>query len=598
MKNRSLFWLLFLSYAALSVLVGGLLILFGMLTARQALYEARQAELENATYMLPILSLNTSFQATQKSILLSDTQKISVLCKNLDFLEYPDVFLYGLEGKILCQKKGSTKRGENFSYLTEVLAAKENKIGFSRRKNSRNQYIIASSRLLFLSPGRQVILSIEAPLQTLPTIFGHIQGGLLIIVGGGGLLLLLGSLYLAHELSRPLVKMQEGARSIVRGQERVRLPEEGSQEMQNLARTLNEMTDNLRQRMYIIQNQQSELDAVFASMQEGVIAMDLDMQLKAINRSAARLLDLPGRDGLGRKLPEVARNTKLIETANRVLRGQVLVEADLILARGQKTLMVQVKGSPLRNQKGEIMGAVLVFSDVTRLHDLENVRREFVGNVSHELKTPIASITGAAETLLDGALDKREDAEKFIRMIQRNGERLSQIVQDLLSLSRLEQDPRHIMDHISLVALGEVAQKAMGVCQSLAETKNITLQLQQVEEFKIQAMASLLEQALVNLVDNAIKYSDENTSIFIHIFKNKQEICLEVADQGQGIHASHLPRLFERFYRVDKARSRKVGGTGLGLAIVKHICQIFHGYVTVKSEEGKGSCFTLHFPEP
>jgi len=234
--------------------------------------------------------------------------------------------------------------------------------------------------------------------------------------------------------------------------------------------------------------------------------------------------------------------------------------------------------------------------DVTRLRRLENVRSDFVANVSHELKTPITSIKGFVETLLDGAMDDPEDARRFLTIVAAQADRLNEIIEDLLTLSRLEGDtdktgislqPGHILD---------VLQAAAAICQLKAAEKNVAIELACDAALEIEINAALLEQAVVNLVDNAVKYSPDRQTVHVEVTQTPVETVIRVRDHGCGIGSDHLPRLFERFYRVDKARSRKLGGTGLGLAIVKHIAQVHGGHVTVESVPGEGSVFSLHLP--
>lgn len=227
---------------------------------------------------------------------------------------------------------------------------------------------------------------------------------------------------------------------------------------------------------------------------------------------------------------------------------------------------------------------------------LEGVRRDFVANVSHELRTPITSIKGFVETLLDGASNDPEDTERFLKIILKHTDRLRAIIEDLLNLSRIEQDSDHGEILLEKGSISEVISAVIQLCHVKATQKNIEIEPFCMDNIYAYINPSLLEQAIVNLIDNAIKYSDEGSSIQLQAIQNSKETVIKVCDRGCGISKEHLPRLFERFYRVDKARSRKLGGTGLGLAIVKHIVQAHHGNVSVESVIGKGSVFSIHLP--
>ena len=239
---------------------------------------------------------------------------------------------------------------------------------------------------------------------------------------------------------------------------------------------------------------------------------------------------------------------------------------------------------------------MVVLNDVTRLKRLEAVRRDFVANVSHELKTPVTSIKGFAETLEDGALDDPEAARRFVRIIAGQADRLNSIIEDLLALSTLEQSQDSPLLQIEEADLCDVVGVALDVCGPKAEAKHIRLRETCPLSLLAPVSPPLLEQAVVNLIDNAVKYSPEGGTIDVILEATSDELVISVIDKGLGVAREHLPRLFERFYRVDSARSRDLGGTGLGLAIVKHIAQIHGGRVSVDSVVGQGSTFRIHLP--
>jgi two-component system phosphate regulon sensor histidine kinase PhoR len=244
-----------------------------------------------------------------------------------------------------------------------------------------------------------------------------------------------------------------------------------------------------------------------------------------------------------------------------------------------------------------VIGTLAVFHDITHLRRLETARRDFVANVSHELKTPITSIKGFVETLLAGALNEPENAEKFLRIIALQTDRLNEIIDDLLSLSRIEQGAERHQIAFARGNLKEMLQAAGQVCEAKAAPKNIGIEVACPDALRANFNAPLLEQALVNLLDNAIKFSPANSSVRMEAGIAGSEIVIRVMDQGGGIPPEHLDRIFERFYRVDAGRSREVGGTGLGLAIVKHIAQAHRGRVTVSSTPGQGSTFSIMIPQ-
>ncbi len=258
---------------------------------------------------------------------------------------------------------------------------------------------------------------------------------------------------------------------------------------------------------------------------------------------------------------------------------------------------MQAHGTPLRDAEGNRIGVLVVLNDVTRLARLENIRKDFVANVSHEIKTPITAIKGFVETLQEGKTHDPEDVKRFLGIIHRHVDRLEAIVEDLLALSRIEKEAEAEEIILGVPLVRGILARAIQACENKAEAKKIRLELDCSEELKGKINPRLLEQAVVNLLDNAINYSEEGTSVAVAAEETAQEILIRVQDHGSGIERKHQERIFERFYRVDKSRSRKLGGTGLGLAIVKHIVQSHGGRVSVESQLGEGSTFTLHLPQ-
>jgi len=355
------------------------------------------------------------------------------------------------------------------------------------------------------------------------------------------------------------------------------------------------MAVELRDRIETVIRQRNEIEAMLSSMVEGVIALDMEERLISINQAAGRMLGIQLRDMQGRSIQEVVRSTKLYQFVNDTLSSSEPGERDIPMASDGE-LIVNCHGTLLRDAAGKQIGALIVFNDVTRLRRLENIRREFVANVSHELKTPITAIKGFVETLRDGAVKNPRDADRFLAIIDKHVARLEAIVEDLLSLSRIEQGAE--MGEIQKIdtRISEILRTAVQVCHIRADAKQIRIEISCPEEIRAKVDPPLIEQAVVNLLDNAIKYSEEGKGVQVDASQGDHEIIVSVRDQGCGIEKKHLGRLFERFYRVDKARSRQVGGTGLGLAITKHIVQAHAGRLTVESTPGKGSVFSIHLP--
>ncbi|MGB9439868.1 MAG: ATP-binding protein, partial [Desulfobacterales bacterium] len=404
------------------------------------------------------------------------------------------------------------------------------------------------------------------------------------------------SLLISRRISRPIEEMKKGADHFAEGDLSLRLTAPDSEELASLAEALNQMAAQLDRRIKTIVSQRNELETVLASMLEGVVAIDNEERIININAAAAGFFDCKPEECPGRNLQEVIRNSALQHFVHKSISNKVPKEDDISLYHnGEKTLHLQ--SSPLLDANKVSIGTLVVFNDVTHLRRLENMRRDFVANVSHEIKTPLTAIKGFVETLRLGDVDKPEEIERFLGIIQRHVDRLSSIVEDLLSLSRIEQEDEGKTLKLEEGYVKDVFQSALQICHSKAEEKKININLICEEQLVSCFDSSLLEQAVVNLLDNAIKYSEPNSTIHLEGNLKDAEVKIIVEDRGIGIAKKHQPRLFERFYRVDKARSRNLGGTGLGLAIVKHIAQAHGGNVTVESTLGAGSVFTIHLPK-
>jgi two-component system phosphate regulon sensor histidine kinase PhoR len=356
------------------------------------------------------------------------------------------------------------------------------------------------------------------------------------------------------------------------------------------------MADQLGRRIDTIEAQRRELEAVMSSMVEGVVAVDRDEMVIGMNDVAAGLLGSARGRAVGRSIQEVARDPDLTAMVQGALAGSGTLERDVRLGSRDETC-VKATATDLRDGEGEMIGALLVLNDVTRLRRLENMRRDFAANVSHEIKTPLTAITGFVETLRHGRLEDPEEISRFLGIIERHVQRLAAIIDDLIKLSRIERDAETRDIALLNEDIRTVVDAAVGLCRQAAAARNIRIiRRLPADVVTGRISAPLLEQALVNLIDNAVKYSPDGTEVVVSLGVDDRTTRITVSDQGPGIARQHLPRLFERFYRVDKARSRKMGGTGLGLAIVKHIAQAHGGEVTVDSALGRGTCFTITLP--
>jgi two-component system phosphate regulon sensor histidine kinase PhoR len=408
-------------------------------------------------------------------------------------------------------------------------------------------------------------------------------------------LVIAASWFLARRISRPLERMTAGAERFGSGDLGYRLPVAGSKEAAGLAEAMNAMAAQLHEQIQTIVRQRNEQDAVLQSMAEGVLTVDGDGRILDVNDAGAGMFQLDPAKVRGRFVYEVLRRPALLDFVDRALSSPLPLQEEIAIQDGEPRFLA-ASGSVLRSERNEAIGVIVVLRDVTQLRRLENVRRDFVANASHELRTPVTAIKGFVETLLEGGLDDKENARHFLQIIHQNADRLTALIDDILSLARIEKesDEKRIVREPG--PLKTVLDAAIERCGPLAQQKRMRLESACPPELIARIHAGLLEQAVANLIDNAVKYSKEDKTVRIEAKHAAGEITIAVADEGYGIEARHLPRLFERFYVVDRGRSREVGGTGLGLAIVKHIALAHGGWVEVESKVGVGSTFTIHLP--
>lgn len=400
---------------------------------------------------------------------------------------------------------------------------------------------------------------------------------------------------ISRQYGRTMQELQQGAARLAEGELDHRLAIPDSDELAGLAESLNRMAAQLESRLQTVVSQRNQMDAVLSSMLEGVIAVSRTERILSVNQAAARWFDLDPEKVRDRSIPEAIRNLAIQKFVTRSLKSRTPVEDDVTVYRSGDRIL-NIKSAPLLGVGPEPIGMLIVFSDVTQLRRLEDMRRDFVANVSHEIKTPLTAIKGFVETLHHNVVETPEEAQRFLGIISKHVDRLNTIIEDLLMLSRIENEGERGDIQRETTRLRDIFQNAVQICRPQAEEKRIRVDLEGDAAIAARLDPVLIEQAVVNLLDNAIKYSDPEKIVRVRARIVDHEIQVQVQDHGIGIEKKHLPRLFERFYRVDKARSRALGGTGLGLAIVKHIAQAHGGHVTVESRLGEGSLFTIHLP--
>jgi two-component system phosphate regulon sensor histidine kinase PhoR len=386
-------------------------------------------------------------------------------------------------------------------------------------------------------------------------------------------------------------RVARAVRGIEEGDLSARVPVRGPDFLRGLSASFNDMAGRLQEDVDRVRAERARLSTVLDGMVEGVVAVDGAGAVRFLNRSARGMLGTPGEDGVeGRPLHEVVRDPHVLALVQQAVDEKEPVEAEVV-RHGPPRRLLHVHVAPLR-EGGP--GAILLARDVSALRRLERMRSDFVANVSHELRTPIAAIAGAAETLAEGALSDGEAAPRFVETIGRNAERLRALVDDLLALSRLESAPETI-ERVP-VDLAGVVRQACDAVASRARDAGLALEAKADRSLRVMGDPEALRRVVDNLVVNALTYTPSGGWVRVSAQAQEGRAVLTVADSGIGIAPEHLDRIFERFYRVDKARSRSKGGTGLGLAIVKHGASLHAGDVAVESRVGAGSTFTVTIP--
>jgi two-component system phosphate regulon sensor histidine kinase PhoR len=403
------------------------------------------------------------------------------------------------------------------------------------------------------------------------------------------------SLLVSRKIIHPVEQMKLGAAKFARGDLAARLTAPDSEELSELAVTMNQMAENLDEKIKAFENRSKELEAVHGSMQEGVIAIDRDERIITINAAAARILDFPPGELKTRYILEVVRNMEFQKFIENALATHEPIERDIRIA-GNENLILNIHSTALYNADNQRMGTLVIFHDITRIRRLETMHKDFAANVSHELKTPLTTIKGFIETLQEMAMGQHTDeAHNFLTIIEKNVNRMVDLIDDLLALSRLERLQGTDLFFESQDIAGLI-RGAVQSCEAGITAKNICVTVDCPDDLTARVDPLLLEQAIFNLVDNAVKYNPAGNPVSIAASRNGSHLKIQVTDTGAGIPSEHLPKIFNRFYRIDPSRSRNEGGTGLGLAIVKHIVQYHRGKVDVQSGKDRGSTFTICIP--
>jgi len=514
------------------------------------------------------------------------------------------VTLVAPDGRVLAdseRRPDEVAEMDNHAARPEVRAALNGSVGRDLRRSSELGAPLIYVAVPVSESGRVVgALRLAAPLEAATPAYESLRG---VMLAGGAVALVVAlgiGLFVAGRVTRPVVEMEDVARQMSEGNFRVRASVRSPDEIGTLGRSLNVMAGRLREKIDDLEREQAKATAILDAMVEGVIATDGHDHIILLNERARGIFGLGQTRVERRPLLEVIRNVDLhgLLSESRAAADGEVVSREIKLPEPSERVL-QVHAVPLRFT-GDEPGVVIILHDITELRRLEQVRTEFVANVSHELRTPLTAIQGYLETLLDGALEEPQHARKFLEIVFRHTERLGRLTDDLTDLSNIELG--RISLRIEPADLTEVTESALAIIQPRAGSGRVTVEASLPANMpEVLADRDRLAQILINLVDNAVKYTPAGGHVWVEA-QRLQSGMVEVAvrDTGVGVPKADLPRLTERFYRVDKARSRELGGTGLGLAIVKHLVLAHGGELGIESELWKGTTvrFTLPTGKP
>lgn len=588
MARRRLFWQLYPSYLLIAL---GILIAVGFYALEPLQTFYRESVERNLRKHLTFLQHHLQPRFPQLT-----PAELDALCKTLGKKTDIRVTIIAPGGEVFGDTDTDPARMDNHADRPEVLQARRAGVGsITRTSATVGKTLLYMAVPLRAGDADYGTLRMSVPVTDIENALRGFRTDMFLASVVIALIAAAIGWVISRRLSRPMEKMTRGAQRFALGDLDYRLPIPRSAEAAQLSEALNAMATQLKDRIQSVEDQRRRQEALLTSMAEAVVAVDSDESILLLNRAAARLFGVDAKNAQGKPLQLVIRNDSLQRIVTRALDGE-FTELDEVVVPGRPYKFLQAHAEPLRSTFGSNIGTLVVMNDVSKLRRLEGIRKDFVANVSHELKTPITSIKGFVETLRDGAFEDEESREKFLGIVSKEADRLTSIIEDLLSLSRVEEDTDHGRIAVERCSLSQLLHSAIRACEPKAAERSAHIRFECDDNISLDANSRLLEQAVINLVDNAIKYSDEGSELIVWGEENESGVSIKVTDRGPGIDAEHQARLFERFYRVDKARSRQMGGTGLGLAIVKHIAQAHGGDVSIDSKVGYGSTFTIKIP--
>jgi len=514
------------------------------------------------------------------------------------------VTLIAHDGRVLGDSQQASAGMESHAGRPEVIEALQQGTGVARRHSVSVDVDLVYFARRVDRPGRDpVVLRLAVPRQEVAQGFVRFRRDFAGIAAVSLAVASLIAILWARRIVRPLHGMIDFARAVPRAEAAHRLPRPSRDELGDLADALSRMASDLHGTLARLEEESRRTRTIVENIAEGLMLLDARGRISLVNSAGETLLSISSEKALGQRPLEVVRSHELDDLLRAAIAQGSVATGEILLSYPRRRILAG-SAVAVRDAAGAVQGTVLALRDVTLLKRLEEMRMEFVVNVSHELRTPLTAIRGYVETLLEGALEDRQEARRFLEVVRRHATRLGRLLDDLLDLSNIELG-RTPLD-VRPVALGEIARQVAALLAPQAERKTLRLEVRVADDLPhVLADRDRLAQILVNLIDNAVKYTPEGGEVCVTAQAcagselpepAPDAVEVVVADTGIGIAPAHLPRLTERFYRVDRARSRELGGTGLGLAIVKHLVEAHRGVLTLESELGKGTRVRVLLP--
>lgn len=501
------------------------------------------------------------------------------------------------KGDVVADTKKDPEKLDNHMNRPEVtdILKKGESVGISIRESDSLGY----SMLYVAVPVKHQsktdgVLRISISLESVDAAVAKLWGNLALIFGIALVIIAAISVFIARKITRPVREIIEVSTDLANHKYDSRIHGKISGELQDLSISVNTLAESLETQMFEIKQNEQRLNAIVQNLVSGVMLINVDKQVIMTNRTMYQILG--ETEITGKPFYEVIKSFALSQLIEATFETKTIQQKEIILYFPRE-MILDASVSPILGENGEITGIILLLHDITQIRHLENVRSEFVTNVSHELKTPVTALKGFAETLLDGAMYDEMLLKKFLTIIKEESDRLHRLIMDILALSRIEQNP--VPENVELVEVGEVIEQSARTIFEMATEKNIQVIIPEktIPSVTIETDRDKLQQILINLLSNAINYTPVDGKVEVKLIEQEAEVIIEVTDNGIGIPAKDIDRVFERFYRVDKARSRHSGGTGLGLSIVKHLVENCGGRIEVESQEEVGSTFRVTLPK-